>query len=233
MSQAPVQVVPVETKFDFLEGAFSKAEKTRWTLLALSLITAAVLLVLMFMGISASLASQQAISEKEEATIALGQANQELAVLDTFDGFSAAQLREHVASRKQTAANATKEEVQLGTILGGIYNAVPAGVNITSVTLTPSAPADPSTVAPADPSAAPVAPVTPTGATLTITATATSFGAVNAFIDNLEKVPYFSNVTYQWGGGGESWTVTVNTTMTDTAKSPRSIEFSETTGAVS
>lgn len=232
MSQAPVQVVPVETKFDFLEGAFSKAEKTRWTLLALSLITAAILLVLTFMGISASLASQQAVSDKQEYSAALTQANQELSVLDTFDGFSAAQLREHVSSRKASAAEATNTEVQLGLILSGVYGAVPSGVTVTSINFTPAAPADPSTVAPADP-AAPVAPVEPAGTTLTITATATSFGAVNAFIDNLSEIPALSNVTYQWGGGGENWTVTVTATMTDTAKSPRSIEFSETTGTVS
>ena len=228
---SPSDLIVPATSFDFTEGGFGRAERTRRILLGGVLAGAIGVVLIGGGGFAASSEKGGYETATQNAIESTAKSEKILQTLDTAGGFSSEQLQTHVAAR--TAAKKKAEESQADNvrILNSVVAATPTGVSLQSMTITwvvdnpfsvkppPSASAAP---VPGEiaPSAAPDASAG-TAKALSVVATATSFSQIGQFNQNLTAVPGLTGVSTSWSGGGNAWTVNVTAGLADSARGPQ------------
>lgn len=220
------RLTPIATNFDFLEGAFVRAERGRRTSLGAAVAALIVLSAFVLLGATATMNQRTDTVATATAQNSDAVAVAEIARLDQAGGISADQLRAHAVARQSSVKVALKDDTDVASLMAAVNNSTPAGVKLTSVEFTgvvptagPPAPAAPGgTAAPAP---APGAGVT-SSRTLTVTGTASSFSKIGQWSSALANVPGLTmSADPTWTGGGDALTVTLSATVTEQSNSAR------------
>jgi hypothetical protein len=126
------RAVPSES-FDFLNGRFAKAARTR----TLNLITAAIMGVVVVTMLAGGVVTRLSVAsrdaETENATQSAAAATAELARNASSGAATASQVQDHIASRARTLTSSTKDEIDWPKILGGVQE-LGDGIRIDTVT---------------------------------------------------------------------------------------------------
>lgn len=217
--------VPLETNFDFLQGAFERAEKARRTSLGAALVALVTLTALVLLGFTATQSTNadrsavQAANSSDASTVAkIGQ-------LDQAGGIPADQLRAHAAARQGALKNALKNDVDLAAILSTLNASTPSGVKLTSVEFTgigPAPAAGTATPGATGSAATPSGAAQPTsGQTLTVVASVKSFGDIGRWGASLKQVPGLEFGQPTWTGGNDNLIVTMTAKVQPASLSAR------------
>lgn len=212
--------------FDFTDGAFTKAERTRRVLLTVLLVCAGLLVVLLIQGLSATLAARASTEVADTAQLSAAKTAGQIAKLDTADGYSASQLETHANARSAAMRAATAREIDMRRMMAAALAAAPNGVRVSLVDIQ-SASAAPPAPAAAKPSAAPAAPAAPAAdpnnvGTMKVTGTAASFSDISAYRTALTQVKGVTSADATWTGGGSAWTINLTAQLGNEALNGRS-----------
>lgn len=211
--------------FDFTEGGFKKAERTRRVLLGC---IGACALGAMSFGVMGLQAHAQASSDQAQATVASERAASDLAqlaVLDQAGGFTAEQLRAHVTAREAASRAAQATQADTLRITNAVLAAAPTGVLVNNITISwadppaaqPTGSESPSSTSKKSSSGKEAATAVE-GRRIAVTAVADEFSKIAGFDSALKKIPGLEGVVPQWTGGGTAWTVTVTGELSPAAK---------------
>lgn len=238
------KVVPIATNFDFLEGAFARAEKARRTILGAAMGALVALSAMTLVGVQAAVVARTDRATTEQVQSSNTKTISDIARLDQAGGISAEQLRSHASTRQSGLLAAVKSETDVAALLNAVNGSLPAGVTVKSIdfdgpqlgasTKTPGAGASTpgagtsgaagsagtGSAGSAGSAAGKAKPPTPR--TLKVVGTATDFAAIGAWSKALAQVPGVANVAPTWTGGGQALQVTLTATLSDAANSQRS-----------
>lgn len=225
--------------FDFTEGAFSRAERTRRTFLTITVLSLILLTGAVLMGLTATVSAGSYNAQAEQAeTKAAGDAAL-LAKLDTAGGFPASALEAHVNSRTSALKTATANEINSSRLITESLAAAPSGVTISAIAVVSGKDTSTATKAPTPPKGATPAPSpTATAAkpggdvgTLKITGVATSFTDVTTYQTALLRIPGVQSVDIPPSGGSGQWTINAIAVLNDQALTPRAQAAQKTSSA--
>ena len=225
-----VRLIPSTSSFDFLEGAFAAAQRTRKVGIGITLFALITLTALAMTGVGGLLAKRSAeelLTQTDANNIV---ALQKLAQIDNAGGIGADQITSHVTERERALKAAVGGEIDVVSILGSLRSTAPDGVTVNSVKFTEAGAGatttDPSSATPAAP-AAPAAPATTdpsagaTIGTLEISGTVTSFALIGSWAQTVAGIPGMSGVNPTWSGGGTAISTTLSANITEAALTQR------------
>lgn len=208
-------LVPPHTAFDYLEGAFKRAERARYTGLGLVSL-ALIMLVGVFVTGLIALAD---VSTAEQKHVRASQMQKELAAevaaLDTVGGFPTTVLDSHISSRTQTLSSLLHNELDVVQIISQLHTSTPSGLDITGITFGPNSEGEDSEA--------------PTGqAKLMVAAVTTSFDLIPRWLENVESIEALTNAEVEWTGGS-TVEVTLDADFTADAYTQRFQDLSPST----
>lgn len=210
---ATLQLIPASTAFDFLEGAFRASQRARQVFLCFTLAAIMGVGALIMLGLAATVATSMDRSTltglDQQRTSLIGEVQQR-------GGTAIAQAGPHLAERKQAAAAALTDEVDVAALLKALEGATPAGVHLTGITIGSTA-----ATAPTAGSKKKSAPAASTARLLTLTAVVNSLPQVQELQQALTQVTLINQVSAQWSGTTPTVTVTVTATIADSALTDR------------
>jgi hypothetical protein len=126
------RAVPSES-FDFLNGRFAKAARTRTLNLVAGALMGVVIATMLAGGVVTRLSVASTNSEAESVAEASRAATAELARNASSGAATASQVETHIASRAQTLTKSTEGEIDWPKILGGVQE-LGDGIRIDTVT---------------------------------------------------------------------------------------------------
>ena len=211
-------LVILTSGFDFTEGGFGKAERTRRILLLAVLLSAIGLTALVGIGVMNTSAAGAFTASADSSTQQRTVDAAELAVLDAAGGFTAAELRIHVTAREAAKQAASATQADHLRIANSVLAAAPPGAQVTNLDIQWDVPGDASASAPATVADGGAA-AGPTR-TISIVAISDSFRQIDVFDRNLTVIPGLEQTAITWSGGGDSWTVDVTGDLSPAAKGP-------------
>jgi hypothetical protein len=233
----PNSLVQLSTNFDYLNGAFGRAEKGRKTTTIVVLTGLLLSAGLGMLGFQAKTAAGDDVTAKAAADSANTATLAELAQVDQAGGIPADLLRTQTAARFGAYKKIVTGETDLRGLIRATNDSAPSGVSVTALAVvepeaTPPAGADGAEAAPAAPAApAPAAPADGTKPapaagvkTITITGLASSFAKIGEWQAALTRIPGLANIEPSWSGGGAELTVTITATLEQGTWSKRAVE---------
>lgn len=224
----PLERAPSRTSFDFLEGRYAAAERTR----RLNLIVAASFLALVVLigGLSVQhrLAAGTLDTQRSDVESALSATELEISRANSTGAITASQLRRGLDRWATLAAKPLTGRHDLTRILADLSAVEGVSYSLISISAAPppdatgaGATATPTQAAPVVTSP-PGTEASPASATLQVQGTAPDLATVTALVGiftDPNRFPYLQGVTapYQCGSGASGCTFTLNAQITDTA----------------
>ena len=216
--------IPV-TAFDFTEGGFIRAERTRWTMIGG---LGAGLLVLMFVLLSGTnaLVGTRSAQSGAESTDSLNQQNLNiLQDLDSYKGFAAADLQKHIEAREALQGSAFTTQGDNTRLITEAIDAAPVGIQLRGVSLTWASaivqPLPTTTKAPA-PNASKSAGGGPTTTRiLVVSGLAQELNQIEEYVNKISQITGVESVLSPvWGGQPPDRTFTITATLGPKAALP-------------
>ena len=235
----PNALVQLSTNFDYLNGAFGRAEKGRKTTATLTLAGVVLSGGLGLLGFQAKTSASEDVTATATAVKSNTATLAELAQVDQAGGIPADVLRTQTAARFGAYKKIVDSEIDLQGLLRAAAASAPAGVTITAINVlepepTPAAGAEGTTpgagqTPPAEPAPGAAggegtAPAAAAIKTVTITGLASSFAKIGEWQSGLARIPGFSGIEPSWTGGGEELTVTITATLEKGTWSKRALD---------
>lgn len=193
------QILAVATAFDFLEGAFAKAERARAVGLAMVGVGLVAVAGVGFFGAYQQLTVGSLESQTTTLEESLARSQAELSVLDSAEGISSETIAQHIATQKAAIVAAVGSEWDTVALTQAIMASAPPGVQVTDVAFTDTQ--------------------QPVG--VQISGTATGFGSLPVWTQALAAIPGLENVDVNWSGGEGSVKVEATATLNEQARSAR------------
>lgn len=215
----PAQLVASATAFDFLEGAFARAQRSRRIGIGSAMTALVTLSALALTGVMAGLSTTAARDELARTQAADVAATKRLAQIDTAGGYTTDALTRHLAERSSAYTSAVGSEVDVVRLVRDIRDTAPSGVTVTSIKVTDTAAAATGT-APIAGATTPAAPATSLG-TIEVVGTARDFSLIGAWAKELSRVKGVSGVNPTWAGGGAAITTTLTATVNPSGATTR------------
>lgn len=216
-------VVLAGNEFDFMEGAFLRAQRTRHVMLALSLVTASALTYLVITGLSAAQESENNRAAIDAANLHIAESSATLARVDSAGGFPSEVLRNHISTRQGAYRQVVADEYDVSMLLRAVTSAAPAGVAVQTADIKPVPVSTPATASPsASPSvSAPAGP--PPTPTLDTSALAPDVTLLSEFAAGIARIPGVGKMAgaNDLSGGAHAWTLTLSSPLGPAALTSR------------
>ena len=196
-----VKLVPAASGFDLLEGGYQKVRQTRVLLEVVAGISAALLIVVIGLGVRASISSSNSNSLiqtiQAETRTKINLFNQKATYSPNgTQSFTLSQLRSDVTARLPILKTITGSQIDIQRVLADVNALTATGASITNVSITPTTPSTTTATTTGTPS-------TPAGYVLSITASTPSPAVSNELLTRASAIGYLVK-TGQPGGFGYS-----------------------------